>query len=67
MVGASGVVIGVLAGKMTYCRFGLHRDVTLEVLDVVGGARGIFDAPDDSGGNFDGVAALIVDLQPFAD
>lgn len=60
------VVIGVGGGEVADGGFALDTDIALVVLDVEEGLGGIADAPDDDGGDFDRVAALIVDLEFFA-
>ena len=59
-------VVGVGAGEVADGRFALDDDVVLVVVDFEGGVEGVFDLPDDDGGDLDRVAGLVVDLDPLA-
>ena len=71
-VGSSSVsanslrIIGVGARHVAGGRLALGRHVPLEIIDVEGRLRGIFDPPHDDRGDFHRVAALVVHPEFFA-
>ena len=61
--GAGGVVVGVADRHVAQGGLGLDRNEVDEVVHGVGGLRRVGDLPDDDGGDLDGVAVRIVDLE----
>ncbi len=55
-------VVGILRREIAHCRFGLHLDVVLVVLDLERGFGGLDHTPDDDGGDFDRIALVVVHL-----
>src|SRR5204863_7774464 len=57
------VVVGIRAREMPDSGLALDLHVALVTVNVEAGLGAILDAPDDDGGDFDGIAALVVDLE----
>ena len=58
-----GVVVGMGGGHVAQRRLGLDPHEVEVVVDGVQGTGGVGDLPDDDGGDLDGIAVGVVDLQ----